>query len=108
MVKCDRKFPQKLLPGAEYELYKADGTKCLPGIDYVLTEGKGQILTGIDGSVMVSQISQGIYYLKEKKAPPGYNISDEKLYFSVTAESVESVQEIIAEDERSRGRIRIN
>lgn len=108
LVKCDRKFPQKLLPGAEYELYKADGTKCLPGIDYVLTEGEGQILTGIDGSVMVSQISQGIYYLKEKKAPPGYNISDEKLYFSVTAESVESVQEIIAEDERSRGRIRIN
>ena len=108
LIKIDKEEPERTLQGAEYELYKTNGIKCRPGMDYVLPEGVNKIVTGKDGTILLTEIPQGGYYLQETKAPQGYGLSDEKIRFSITRENVDIIQELTAEDQRSRAELRIN
>ena len=108
LIKMDGEDRKQVLSGAEYELYRTDGTKCIAGIDYVLPEGMDRIVTGEDGTIIVSGIPQGGYYLQESSAPETYSLSDEKIRFSVTRENSEVIQEIEAEDIRNQASLKIN
>ena len=77
-------------------------------MDYVLPEGVNKIVTGKDGTILLTEIPQGGYYLQETKAPQGYGLSDEKIRFSITRENVDIIQELTAEDQRNRAELRIN
>lgn len=107
LVKVDRADPAKTLAGAEYELYRTDGTKCAAEVDYKLPEGMEKIVTGADGSVVVSELVQGAYYLQESAAPVGYSISDERIRFSVTRENSSVMQQLIAADEIGKATVTI-
>lgn len=108
LMKVDRDDPTKTLAGAEYELYRTDGMKCIAGVDYILPEGVDKIVTGTDGSITISGIRQGAYYLKETKAPLSYSISEEQIRFSVTKENCSVVQQLTAEDEIGKAVITIH
>lgn len=108
LVKVDRADPAKTLAGAEYALYRTDGTLCAAGVDYKLPEGREKIVTGADGSVVVSELVQGAYYLQETTAPIGYSISDERIRFSVTRENSGVVQQLVAADEIGKATVTIN
>lgn len=107
LIKTDLEDPNVRLPGAVYELYRLDGTRCVAGVDYSLPEGITRIETGEDGSILLMDISQGAYYLQEIQAPDSYSISDELIRFSVTKENVDAVQELVAADEKGKAVITI-
>ena len=108
LVKVDRQDYTKKLEGAVYELFRTDGTKCVLGKDYDLPEGLTEIKTGVDGTILISNIEQGGYYLKELVAPMSYSISAEMIRFSITKENASILQEIIAEDEIGKATIKVN
>lgn len=108
LVKVDKADHTITLSGAEYELYRTDGTKCVLGKDYELPEGMDTITTGADGSIVISGLTQGGYYLMETKAPDSYSLSTEYIRFSVTKENSGVVQELTAEDEKGKAVITIN
>lgn len=61
------------LPGASFGIYNtADGSKA------------GEITTGTDGAAASLLLPAGDYYLKELRAPEGYEISADKLPVTVT------------------------
>lgn len=64
------------LAGAVFSLYTADGTLVRSGLT-----------TGSDGMLTVSDLEWGDYYLLETEAPRGYELSGEKIEFSVNAEN---------------------
>lgn len=74
------------LAGAEYSLYKNDGT-------FV-----GKYVSDDKGEIFVENLSWGSYYFEETKAPGGYGMSSDKIRFSVNATSSLSVQELEAFD----------
>lgn len=108
LTKIDGENKGRVLAGAEYELYRIDGTKCIAGIDYSLPAGTERIVTGNDGTILISELTQGGYYLQELTAPESYSLSNEKIRFSVTRENANVIQELEAEDIRSRAVLRIN
>lgn len=108
LTKRDKNNPSKYLSGAVYELFTTDGRKCVPGTDFTLPEGASSITTGTDGTIVISDISQGAYYLKELTAPNSYTVSDGLIRFSVTRGNANTVQELVAEDEAGKAIIRVN
>lgn len=108
LTKVDGEHTSLALSGAEYELYRTDGTKCKAGIDYKLPAGTDRIITGPEGTVTISELTQGGYYLQEVAAPDSYSLSDEKIRFSVTKENADVLQELTAEDTRNKVRLKIN
>ena len=74
--KVSDRQPDVTLSGAEFSLYKSNG-------EFV----KGGYITGADGTLKLENLQWGSYYLKETKAPDGYNISDEKIEFTINAEN---------------------
>ena len=75
------------LDGAEFALYKTDGT--------LVKEG---LVTGDDGTLQVDDLKWGSYYFKETKAPNGYGLNDEPVRFSVNAITANSVQQVSVKD----------
>ncbi len=108
LVKVDKVGHEKKLAGAVYELYRTDGTRCMAGVDYKLPAGMTEIKTRADGSITLTGIKQGGYYLKESVAPASYTLSDEMLRFSVTKENAAITQEILAEDEAGKAVITVH
>lgn len=107
LKKVDQSDPKTVLSGAVYELYRTDGSKCISGIDFLLPDGISSIETGIDGTITLSGLSQGGYYLKEITAPDSYSISSELIRFSITKENASVLQELTAEDEKDTAVITI-
>ncbi|WP_416829262.1 SpaA isopeptide-forming pilin-related protein [Ectobacillus polymachus] len=61
------------LAGAEFSLFKEDGTKI----------NKNVLVTGADGKIRVQGLEYGKYYFQETKAPDGYVLDSTKYAFSI-------------------------
>lgn len=97
LTKKDEATKAILLPGAEFSLYKNDGSLVKSGLT-----------TGADGTVLVNGLDWGSYYFEETKAPAGYGISASKIRFSVNSENCSMVQELQCFDPASQVQIKIN
>ncbi|MBO1626086.1 LPXTG cell wall anchor domain-containing protein [Bacillus arachidis] len=62
----------KALAGAEFSIFKADGTVVKTGL-----------VTGADGKIRVEGLEYGDYYFQETKAPIGYVLDSTKYPFSI-------------------------
>jgi fimbrial isopeptide formation D2 family protein/LPXTG-motif cell wall-anchored protein len=62
----------KALAGAEFSIFKADGTKVKTGL-----------VTSTDGKIRVDGLEYGDYYFQETKAPTGYVLDSTKYPFSI-------------------------
>lgn len=88
----------QLVGGAEYALYYQDsfyGT-------YVTESDRN---SEHYGAVYEEHLPWGTYYFQETKAPQGYELSEEKIYFTIDRNSVQNVIELKAKDERMRGSV---
>lgn len=63
----------KALEGAEFSIFKADGTAEKTGL-----------VTGAEGKIRVEGLEYGDYYFQETKAPTGYVLDSTKYPFSIT------------------------
>lgn len=86
LIKTDESG-QNRLQGAEYSLYKNDGTLV-----------KGGLITNEAGEILVTDLDWATYYFKEDKAPNGYGISGELIRFSVNATNAGETLEVEATD----------
>lgn len=111
LKKADKADPSRLLPGAAFELFRQDGTKCIAGVDYISPQNAGSaaagtaesiITTGEDGCLTIYELEQGAYYLKEVTAPPSYDLCADYFRFSITKENASVLQELIVENERAK------
>jgi len=90
LQKFDRDDMKTGVPGAEYTLYTADGTK----VETKTTDENGMI--SIDG------LKPGDYYFQETKAPDGFDINSDKLYFTIVS-GTNTVQTVETSDPRTEG-----
>lgn len=97
LTKMDEATKKKYLGGAEFKLYKNDGS--------LITAG---LTTGADGTVTVEGLDWGSYYFEEVMAPAGYGISTDKIRFSVNRENCTVVQNVTCYDPAQQVQIKIN
>ncbi|MDD3362688.1 MAG: SpaA isopeptide-forming pilin-related protein [Hespellia sp.] len=76
LVKVDANDESKKLSGAEFELFTEDG------------QSIGTYATDSNGEINISDLGYGKYYLKEKKAPNGYQKLDDKIEFTMKGEDI--------------------
>lgn len=84
LTKMDQTNPDIKLAGAEFDLYKTDGTRI------------GSYTTDANGQIYVENLRWGAYYFQETKAPAGYALSSDLLRFSVNAVNSAVTQELEA------------
>lgn len=108
ITKTDAEDSRKLLAGAVFELYSSDGTKLVPGTDYETGRDDNTITTGTDGTVTISGIRQGGYYLVETKSPTGYSLDGKYIRFSVTLENSGITQKLAVGNRKNTASIKIN
>lgn len=90
-TKVDAQDTEVTLSGAQFKLRDAGGKWVVLNGDGKVTgwaadESDGTTLTtGADGLIRVIGLDQGTYYLKETKAPAGYNILTEEIEVVITA-----------------------
>ncbi len=85
LLKVDELDADKVLAGAEFTLYKEDGST--PATD---AEGNktGTIKTGSDGKAEIGRLSPGTYKLVETAAPKGYTLMSSPVTIIVGSEKV--------------------
>ena len=107
----------KVLSGAEYALYKSDGTrvaitKADASYNYAETGKDSTCEPGTDGTLTVSGLPWGNYYFLEVKAPVGYELNEEKVTFSIGKDQYDPLTdtihtEVSQEDEQKTASIRL-
>lgn len=101
VTKVDGQDPTKALSGAEFVLLNSDRTKVAKvsdgkfvewvdvpsaGEDGTVTYPEGTTLTsGSDGKFVIAGLDAGSYYLRETKAPAGYNLLTSDISVTITA-----------------------
>ena len=76
LIKIDANNESKKLPGAEFELFTADGKNI------------GTYITDEKGEINISDLAFGEYYFKEKKAPAGYQQLADKIEFRMKGQDI--------------------
>lgn len=95
LKKQDVADQNKLLMGAEFDLYRAasgEGAVTIPGTDPAISGIKinaAPLVTGEDGQVTVENLSPAVYYLVETKAPSGYIILEKPVRFLLKLDGVD-------------------
>ena len=91
VTKVDAREPDTTLSGAQFKLHDDEGKWAVLNSEGKVTgwadaeDGGTALTTGADGLIRVIGLDQGTYYLKETKAPAGYNILTEEIEVVVTA-----------------------
>ena len=101
VIKVDGKNAEKKLPDAEFVLLNNDKTKVAKvtdgklvewvnvptvGEDGAITYPTGTTLTsGADGKFVIAGLDAGSYYLRETKAPSGYNVLKNDIALTIAA-----------------------
>lgn len=79
ITKVDEDDTSILLEGAEFKLYRSDGTPVKTTNGVYDKDGKEEILTtDKDGTITITSLPNDSYYFEEIKAPEGYVITNEK------------------------------
>ena len=65
------------------------------------------LVTGTDGQIIVRDLQWGSYYFKEKAAPTGYELSDEKIEFEINRDNCETMQVVYAENTEKLSIVRL-
>lgn len=94
--KTDLKNQGKLLPGAEFDLYRAANQGSvnavpIPGADHVygVKVNGASLITDQDGVVTVRSLAPGEFYLVETKAPTGYQLLSKPVHFLLKSDGVD-------------------
>ena len=72
ILKVDTANVNKVLQGAEFVLYKKDGVTEATNAD---GQKIGKLVTNSEGKVVIGNLLEGKYVLKETKAPSGYKLA---------------------------------
>lgn len=82
--KVDANDTTKKLEGAEFDLYRYNGTKDKPSVSDLTTDGvkvnASSLVTDVNGKIQVEGLENGTYYLVETKAPTYMDGDEEKSY----------------------------
>ena len=88
------------IAGAVYQLYQADGTQMfLTGSNgnytYSTSGQESSCMTGADGTLTVSGLPWGSYYLKEIEAPAGYEMDETQVSFEIGTAQYDAGTDVI-------------
>lgn len=79
LIKTDAGSKERALPGAEFMLYRDElGKNPVQEVPYV---------TGSDGAIHIEGLKNGVYFLKETKAPEGYQLLTKPIRIEVAWKS---------------------
>lgn len=90
-TKVDGQDNTKKLEGAEFKLHNADNKWAIVNDDHKVTgwadteEGGSTLTSDANGLFKVIGLDDGTYYLKETKAPTGYNLLSNEITVVITA-----------------------
>ena len=90
-TKVDGQNQETKLEGAEFKLHNAAGKWAIVDANSKVTgwadteEGGSTLTSGADGLFQVIGLDDGTYYLKETKAPTGYNLLSKEITVVITA-----------------------
>lgn len=94
--KTDLMDQGKLLPGAEFDLYRAanqgsTNAGLIPGADnvYGIKVNEAPLITDQDGVITVRSLAPGEFYLVETKAPTGYQLLSKPVHFFLKPDGVD-------------------
>lgn len=93
LKKVDAQNSEKGLAGAEFGLYKDSGClNAVEGLDALISSDDSGVLKDANGNGSFD-LTGGTYYLKEKKAPSGYQKMQQILVVQVTENGVSVLQQ---------------
>lgn len=107
--KVDADTRERLI-GAEFSLYKEDGTPVYAmgssgNYKYSESTSNARLVVNGSGVINVTELPAGTYYFKEIQAPAGYELSTEKLSFTII-KSNETV-EVTMTNKKEVGSVRL-
>lgn len=86
----------EVISGAEFSLYQSDGTLLRSGLT-----------TNNSGLITVDNLDWTSYYFRETKAPKGYELSSDKIPFTIHAENAEYPVTVESINQRIRGTVKL-
>ena len=108
IIKTEKDNPEVVLGGAEFDLFDINGNPMIAGTDYETERDDNKIITATNGTIIISKLKQGGYYLQETVAPNGYSKLSDPIRFSVTLENSQAIQVLNIGNEKGKATITIN
>ena len=107
LTKEDEKTTEQI-QGAKYGLYAKEDIYNKKGeVEYQRDQLISEKTTNENGQVTFERLTWGEYYIKEIESVYGYELSEEKLLFTVDSENVENVIQKTAKEVRSKANLEL-
>ena len=107
LTKEDEKTTEKV-QGAKYGLYAKEDIYNKKGeVEYQRDQLISEKTTNENGQVTFEKLTWGEYYIKETETVYGYELSEEKLLFTVNDQNVENVIQKTAKEVRSKANLEL-
>ena len=107
LTKEDEKTTEQI-QGAKYGLYAKEDIYNKKGeVEYQKDQLISEKTTNENGQVTFEKLTWGEYYIKEIESVYGYELSEEKLLFTVDSENVENVIQKTAKEVRSKANLEL-